>query len=162
MIRSMLNAAMVEEVPAPTENTAYALRPGDAGGMLVLRAIGSVAGCSAATTEVQVGETVLTVRHRLHPRGLPTLDCRLGDVTLNVIKAARPPQARYPAPIIKRSGTLSPSTLQSQPMCLCCRQRLLIASRSPDFGCKRPARHLPRPNAGAGECRPTASGRPRR
>ena len=37
VIRSMLNAALVEEVPAPVEDATYAWRSGDGGEMLMLR-----------------------------------------------------------------------------------------------------------------------------
>jgi hypothetical protein len=49
-----LNAALVEEVPAPIEDATFAWRTGDDGGVLMLRATASgldqIAACEAATT----------------------------------------------------------------------------------------------------------------
>src|SRR4051812_12450158 len=41
VIRSMLNAALTEEVPAPIEDATFAWRTGEDGGMLMLRATAS-------------------------------------------------------------------------------------------------------------------------
>jgi hypothetical protein len=52
----MLNAALVEEVPAPLEDATYAWRTGDGGGVLMLRAtasgLGQIANGEAATALV--------------------------------------------------------------------------------------------------------------
>jgi hypothetical protein len=79
VIRSLLNARLVEEVPAPIDDAEYAWRSGQDGGVLMLRAtalgiahalegnevsdapapVGSVAGCSADRTTVQAGDSAL-------------------------------------------------------------------------------------------------------